>query len=465
MRISKIASTGALRPNHRRRAHPDPTHDLTGADAIGSEQHDPDPLRQPRPQRRGPHPRRQHLTVSRWQFHSRGQLPLRRVESDLQLPRPVHLASGSPMDPQTTQPHEVGRPPTPLPTQVATHRGQRDVVPTQTVTVSRYRYRANNIATPWASRTPTPVASSKGMGSWRAGCVETRTSGSAGRLGKRNACKGVNVFRSGASGGRRLPAAVAADSAGAVGGGGREPGHTWQCRWRRGEHPVLDSAGVHRRPSGGCCRGVRAGAGHGRGARRGGLRPCSRGHGERADRQRLQRRRSVDRRRLLPRRRRGGHPSRAPPPPQQCLGRRPGRAADDRGESGGPRPSPSAGAAGGTDRHRHHGEGGEPARLVLGALGVRRRRRELADSPSYTWSAQRPPKSCRHHRVLAPSMGRCSPDWSAPARAAERCWPLSSSTGCCRFGRRSCPACSAPSCCVVDSRCSVRRPCRRRSPT
>src|ERR1035438_10854074 len=34
------------------------------------------------------------------------------------------------------------------------------------------------------------------MDSWRAGCVETRTSGSAGGLGKRNACKGVNAPQS-----------------------------------------------------------------------------------------------------------------------------------------------------------------------------------------------------------------------------------------------------------------------------
>ena len=56
-------------------------------------------------------------------------LPLRRVQGDLRLPRPVHLAPGGPVDPQTTQPHEVGRPPTPLPSRVATDRGRRDVVP------------------------------------------------------------------------------------------------------------------------------------------------------------------------------------------------------------------------------------------------------------------------------------------------------------------------------------------------
>jgi hypothetical protein len=51
----------------------------------------------------------------------------------------------------------VGGPHAPLPPWVATDRGQGDVVPTPTVTVSRYRYRASNIATPWASTTPASV--------------------------------------------------------------------------------------------------------------------------------------------------------------------------------------------------------------------------------------------------------------------------------------------------------------------
>ena len=43
-------------------------------------------------------------------------LPPRRVQGDLRLPRPVHLASGGPVDPQAAQPQdEVGRPPPPLP--------------------------------------------------------------------------------------------------------------------------------------------------------------------------------------------------------------------------------------------------------------------------------------------------------------------------------------------------------------
>src|SRR3954449_2160756 len=36
----------------------------------------------------------------------------------------------------------------------------------------------------------------RGKGSWRAGCVETRTSGSEGGLRKRNVCKGVNAPQS-----------------------------------------------------------------------------------------------------------------------------------------------------------------------------------------------------------------------------------------------------------------------------
>jgi RNA-directed DNA polymerase len=64
----------------------------------------------------------------------------------------------------------------------------------QTVTVSRYRYRAAaNIRSPWPTRSPESIAQPSDMGSWRAGCVETRTSGSEGGMRKRNACKGVNA--------------------------------------------------------------------------------------------------------------------------------------------------------------------------------------------------------------------------------------------------------------------------------
>jgi len=46
-------------------------------------------------------------------------LPLRRVQSGLRLPRPVHLAPGSQLDPQTTRTHDVGRSPSALPSGVA----------------------------------------------------------------------------------------------------------------------------------------------------------------------------------------------------------------------------------------------------------------------------------------------------------------------------------------------------------
>ena len=56
--------------------------------------------------------------------------PPRRVEGDLRLPRPVHLAPGGPVDPETTQQDEVGRPLPPLPSRLAAGRGWRGAVPT-----------------------------------------------------------------------------------------------------------------------------------------------------------------------------------------------------------------------------------------------------------------------------------------------------------------------------------------------
>ena len=50
------------------------------------------------------------------------------------------------------------------------------------VAVSRYRYRGANIPTPDPHR---QQRLSNGQDTWRAGCVETRTSGSAGGHGKR----------------------------------------------------------------------------------------------------------------------------------------------------------------------------------------------------------------------------------------------------------------------------------------
>ena len=53
-----------------------------------------------------------------------------------------------------------------------------------TVPVTRYRYRGARIPSPWTRRTES-VAQPSGTGSWRAGCVVTRTSGSEGGPGRR----------------------------------------------------------------------------------------------------------------------------------------------------------------------------------------------------------------------------------------------------------------------------------------
>ena len=57
-------------------------------------------------------------------------LSTRRVQGDLRLPRPVHLAPGGPVDPETTQQDEVGCPLPPLPSRLAAGRGRRGAVPT-----------------------------------------------------------------------------------------------------------------------------------------------------------------------------------------------------------------------------------------------------------------------------------------------------------------------------------------------
>jgi hypothetical protein len=54
----------------------------------------------------------------------------RRVQGDLRLPRPIHLAPGGPVDPETTQQDEVGCPLPPLPSRLAAGRGWRGAVPT-----------------------------------------------------------------------------------------------------------------------------------------------------------------------------------------------------------------------------------------------------------------------------------------------------------------------------------------------
>ena len=59
--------------DHRRLAHPGPGHDLVRPGAIGGQQHDPCPLRQPRRHRRRPQPPRQLGTIRIRQLHCNSQ--------------------------------------------------------------------------------------------------------------------------------------------------------------------------------------------------------------------------------------------------------------------------------------------------------------------------------------------------------------------------------------------------------
>ena len=109
-------------------------------------------------------------------------LPLRRVQGDLRLPRPVHLAPGGPLDPQTTQPHEVA-----IPCAATFARGG----PPRRVTLFVPQRVAVSIPLPGRQHRHTPGERDTGISrvARRRGLVESRmradarTSGSAGGLG------------------------------------------------------------------------------------------------------------------------------------------------------------------------------------------------------------------------------------------------------------------------------------------
>ena len=53
-------------------------------------------------------------------------LQARRVQGDLRLPAPLHVASGAVLDPPQTPPHQLEVDPTPLPARMVAHRRRRD---------------------------------------------------------------------------------------------------------------------------------------------------------------------------------------------------------------------------------------------------------------------------------------------------------------------------------------------------
>lgn len=63
--------------------------------------------------------------------------------------------------------------------------GQQELFDPSTVPIIRYRYRGAQIPTPWDQPAPIPAATCRHM--WRAGCAETRTSGSG--SGNRKTCQ------------------------------------------------------------------------------------------------------------------------------------------------------------------------------------------------------------------------------------------------------------------------------------
>src|SRR6266536_2439093 len=122
-------------------------------------------------------------------------LPLRGVQSHLRLPRPVHLAPGSPLAAQTTPPHEDGRPHPPLPPWVATDRGRGDAVRPaegdgQPLPLSGQQHpRTLGKGNTRISRI------TSGTDSWRARCSETGPPGSEGGLEKRSVSNHDNALQ------------------------------------------------------------------------------------------------------------------------------------------------------------------------------------------------------------------------------------------------------------------------------
>ncbi len=68
-----LGGIAPLPADHRGLGHPDPGRDLVRPDPVTGQQHDPGPLRQPRPDRARPRPRQEHLTVPGRHFHLHSQ--------------------------------------------------------------------------------------------------------------------------------------------------------------------------------------------------------------------------------------------------------------------------------------------------------------------------------------------------------------------------------------------------------
>src|SRR3954447_23980174 len=100
----------------------------------------------------------------------------RRVLADLQLPGALHVAPGRCLDPQTTRQPELESVPSPVPRMEDPRRTNRAVPATNG--------RGHSLPLP-GQPNPHTMGEQCGMNLWRAGCVETRSSGSEGGPGKR----------------------------------------------------------------------------------------------------------------------------------------------------------------------------------------------------------------------------------------------------------------------------------------
>src|SRR3954447_19423298 len=111
-------------------------------------------------------------------------LPSRRVLADVRLRRSLRLLADRRLAPQTTRRAEHAHPGPALPARLADPRRRNRDVPT-----GSHRHRAlplpgHQDPEPMVERADNRIAHTSGVNTWRAGCGESRTSGSEGGPGK-----------------------------------------------------------------------------------------------------------------------------------------------------------------------------------------------------------------------------------------------------------------------------------------
>src|SRR5699024_2768825 len=111
-------------------------------------------------------------------------LPSRRVLADIRLRRPLRLLAGRGLAPQTTRRAEHAHPGPALPAWMADPRRRNPHVPGQRVRHRALPQPGHQDHDTMVKRADNGITCTNGMNTWRAGCGESRTSGSEGGPGK-----------------------------------------------------------------------------------------------------------------------------------------------------------------------------------------------------------------------------------------------------------------------------------------